>query len=193
MNMFRAFMELDKLLEEDVQYCWFGYYLDKDGNKKIIYATKDATSYEPNEGAEILEEMIPEPYIKFVFRGSIANTTAEQEGWTLVEDTFTAKPSNRSSWVSASGKPINATSVITQSKSVPVSPAASSTPANDKYIVRIVSDHGRLRAIATDGVHPGGWVAFPNNLRQFEGQKYEVDQLIWNGKNYRVAGNIVEI
>ena len=193
MNMFRAFMELDKLLEEDIQYCWFGYYLDKDGNKKIIYATKDSTSHDPDEGAEILEDMIPEPYTKFVFKGSIANTAAEKEGWTLVEDIFTAKHPNRSSWVSASGKPVRVTSVNNQSQPVPASTVASGTPANDKYVVRIVSDHGRLRAMATDGEHPGGWVAFPNNLRQFEGQKYEVDQLIWNGKNYRVAGNIVEI
>jgi hypothetical protein len=62
-----------------------------------------------------------------------------------------------------------------------------------KYAVRIVSHNGRLRALGTDGVHPAAWVAFPNNLRQFDGQLYEVDQLIWNGKNYRVAGNIVEI
>lgn len=65
--------------------------------------------------------------------------------------------------------------------------------STNKYIVTIVSHGGRLRALATDGIHPAGWVAFPNNLRQFEGQKYEVDQLIWNGKNYRVAGNIVKI
>lgn len=62
-----------------------------------------------------------------------------------------------------------------------------------KYVVRIVSHGGRLRALSTDGVHPAAWVAFPNDLRQFDGQLYEVDQLIWNGKNYRVAGNIVEI
>ena len=64
---------------------------------------------------------------------------------------------------------------------------------NGKPVVVIVSDHGRLRALGTDGTNPAAFVAFPKNLRQFEGQKYEVDQLIWNGKNYRVAGNIVEI
>lgn len=67
------------------------------------------------------------------------------------------------------------------------------TSPNGKCVVVIVSDKGRLRAMGTDGVNPAAFVAFPNDLRQFEGQKYEVDQLIWNGKNYRVSGNIVEI
>ena len=178
-------------LDEDLQYCWFGYYLDKDGKKKVIYATKDSTSHDPDEGAEKLEGLIPEPYTKFVFRGNIENLTAEREGWTLVEDSFDGKPASRSSWVSASGKP------VTLSNSTPASTSTTSQTQpsvnNEKYIVRIVSDKGRLRALATDGIHPGAWVAFPNSLRQFEGQEYEVDQLIWNGKNYRVAGNIVEI
>ena len=64
---------------------------------------------------------------------------------------------------------------------------------NGKPVVVIVSDHGRLRALGTDGTNPAAFVTFPKNLRHFEGQKYEVDQLIWNGKNYRVAGNIIEI
>jgi hypothetical protein len=65
--------------------------------------------------------------------------------------------------------------------------------ANNKYVVTIVSHGGRLRALATDGTNPAAWVAFPNSLRTQEGQKYEVDQLIWNGKNYRVSGNITPL
>jgi hypothetical protein len=169
-------------LTEDVKYCWFGYYLDKDGKKKIIYATKDSTSHDPDEGAEKLEELIPEPYTKFVFRGNIDSPQAEKAGWTLVE------------WVSSSGKPVNTTASTSQ----PVAPqttqqTAAPQSSNGKYRVRIVTHGGRLRALGTDGVHPAAWVAFPNHLRQFDGQLYEVDQLIWNGKNYRAAGNIVEI
>ena len=86
-----------------------------------------------------------------------------------------------------------------QTTSQPASQQATNTPKpaitspNGKCTVVIVSDKGRLRAMGTDGTNPAAFVAFPNNLRQFEGQKYEVDQLIWNGKNYRVSGNIVEI
>ena len=97
-------------------------------------------------------------------------------------------------WVSATGKPVQMNS--TPNNTVSTTTTQNSTTNNqtsNKYIVRIVSDKGRLRALATDGIHPGAWVAFPNDLRQFDGQRYEVDQLIWNGKNYRVAGNIVEI
>jgi len=169
-------------LKEDLQYCWFGYYLDKDGKKKIIYAPQDATSHDPDEGAEKLEYMIPEPYTKFVFRGNIDNRTAERQGWTLVE------------WVSTSGKQV---SLNNTSTGHPAQAQTQQTPKphlpSGRYAVRIVSYHGRLRALGTDGVHPAAWVAFPNDLRQFDGQQYEVDQLIWNGKNYRVAGNIVEI
>jgi hypothetical protein len=172
-------------LTEDVKYCWFGYYLDKDGNKKTIYATKDSTSYDADEGAEMLEELIPEPYTKFVFRGSIDSPQAEKAGWVLVE------------WVSASGNKVNLNNINTTTQSQPVTAPTPQIPKphlpSGRYAVRIVSHNGRLRALGTDGVHPAAWVAFPNNLRQFEGQLYEVDQLIWNGKNYRVAGNIVEI
>ena len=81
------------------------------------------------------------------------------------------------------------TSSAAVSQSGPTQPALN----NNKFVVRIISHGGRLRALATDGVHPAAFVAFPNNLRQYEGQRYEVDQLIWNGKNYRVSGNIIEI
>lgn len=60
-------------------------------------------------------------------------------------------------------------------------------------IVTIVYDGNRLRAQADDGKNGKGWVAFPNNLRTKAGQQYEVDGLHWNGKNYRVIGNITPI
>jgi len=97
-----------------------------------------------------------------------------------------------SSWVSMSSKPTNTVPNSVQSTAA-TQTANNNIPTNGKYVVRIVSQGGRLRALATDGTNPAAWVAFPNDLRQYEGQMYEVDQLIWNGKNYRVAGNIVEI
>ena len=99
------------------------------------------------------------------------------------------KPS-MSSFVTASGRPVNIPS--SRASSTQQSQASSGQRAG-KYMVGIVLDKGRLRAMSNDGIHGVAFVAFPNNLRQFEGQRYEVDQLIWNGKNYRVAGNIVEI
>jgi hypothetical protein len=69
-------------------------------------------------------------------------------------------------------------------------PAGSFLGPNGKPFVVIVSDKGRLRAMGTDGANPYAFVAFPNNLRNKEGQIYEVDQLVWNGKNYRVSGDI---
>jgi len=171
-------------LNEDLIYCWCGEYFDKDGNKHMIYATKSTTSYDADEAAEKLEELIPEPYTKFVFRGTIVNNIAEKHGWTLVE------------WKTSSGDKV--TTNASSNTSVATTPATSqqataSQVSSGKYTVRIVTHGGRLRALGTDGVHPAAWVAFPNNLRQRDGQLYEVDQLIWNGKNYRVAGNIVEI
>lgn len=94
-------------------------------------------------------------------------------------------------WVLAPVQPTKTPSTTNQA-------TTNTTPQNvkvttGKYMVGIVSDKGRLRAMGNDGEHGIAFVAFPNNLRQFEGQRYEVDQLIWNGKNYRVAGNIIEI
>lgn len=63
----------------------------------------------------------------------------------------------------------------------------------DKKIVTIVDDGGRLRAQADDGLHGKGFVVFPKNLRNFEGQQYEVENLTWTGKNYRASGSITEI
>ena len=61
-------------------------------------------------------------------------------------------------------------------------------------IVEIVYDRSKHenRAQGNDGVHGKAWVQFPKDLR-IEGKKYKVDQLIWNGKNYRVKGNIEEV
>ena len=71
-------------------------------------------------------------------------------------------------------------------------PARSST-ASSKPIVTIVKDSGKLRALAANGDgqgNPAAFVQFPTALRTNEGQQYEVDQLVWTGKFYRVAGKI---
>ena len=94
-------------------------------------------------------------------------------------------------WLDASGNKVKnqastSTTSTRQTASVPV------TPTN---IVTIVYDNSKhkLRAQADDGVHGIGNVAFPNSLRTEAGQQYEVETLIWNGKNYRVSGNITPI
>ena len=69
----------------------------------------------------------------------------------------------------------------------------SNADVNNANIVTIVKDSGKLRAQADDGEHGVAFVAFPNNLRNTEGQRYKVDKLIWNGKNYRASGNIEAI
>lgn len=58
--------------------------------------------------------------------------------------------------------------------------------------VEIVYDRNELRARGDDGIHGEAWVQFPKDLRKY-GKVYKVDQLIWNGKNYRAKGNIEEI
>ena len=197
MNMFRAFMELDEVYNERQ------FYIDeikKAGKNYNFNKYTDAQLYrmwqrlpkpakatkEPAHELDI--DFEPETDVAYCDCGVRLTDFGDcpvcdlgEEG--LDEGIFDSKPSNLNNWVSASGQRINT------STATPVSSPAMPS----KYVVRIVSHGGRLRALATDGVHPAAFVAFPNNLRQFEGQKYEVDQLIWNGKNYRVAGNIVEI
>lgn len=93
-------------------------------------------------------------------------------------------------WVDSSGKKVNSS----------VSTAISSTSnlqqaKKAENIITIVYDSTKhkLRAQADDGIHGIGYVAFPNDLRTKEGQQYKVETLIWNGKNYRVSGNIEPI
>ena len=72
---------------------------------------------------------------------------------------------------------------------------ASSSVTTGENVVTIVYDNTKhkLRAQADDGVNGKGWVSFPTNLRTTQGQQYQVDQLVWNGKNYRVSGDIVPL
>lgn len=194
-------------LDEAIQYCWFGAYLDKNKNKKVIYATKDSTSYDADEAADILENGIPEPYTKFIFRGSIDSTLAEKEGYKLIEGTFDGKPAKLTGWKVASG-PLNtqATSQYPTPPTQPIPSPQATTPkvlprkghpplASGPNVVTIVYDDKahKLRARADDGVHGEANVAFPNNLRNREWQQYEVETLIWNGKNYRASGKIEAI
>ncbi len=92
-------------------------------------------------------------------------------------------------WLDANGKQIKAQS---SSNIVSKSQATTKTGAN---VVTIVYDNTKhkLRAQADDGIHGVGNVAFPNDLRTKAGQQYEVETLTWNGKNYRVSGNIKPI
>jgi hypothetical protein len=82
----------------------------------------------------------------------------------------------------------------------PITPStnqpAKTAIAPSKPIVTIVKDSGKLRALAANGDgqgNPAAFVQFPTVLRTNEGQQYEVDQLVWTGKFYRVSGNISPI
>lgn len=104
----------------------------------------------------------------------------------LDEGVFDNKPSNMTNWkTSSSTQPPSAASQNTSSK----------LSGTGKNIVTIFYDSKarKLRAQADDGVNGIANVAFPNHLRNQAGQQYEVDSLIWNGKNYRVSGNIKPI
>jgi len=59
-------------------------------------------------------------------------------------------------------------------------PTVKIVPENDRW-------NARLRAQGNDGINGPGWVTFPEALRQ-KGAEYRVDELIWNGKSYRIKG-----
>lgn len=67
---------------------------------------------------------------------------------------------------------------------------SSTVSSDDGFIVEVIDSGGRLRVQGDDGVHGTAWVRFPNSLRSKVGQKYKVDQLKWNGKNYTTGGYI---
>lgn len=101
----------------------------------------------------------------------------------LDEGVFDNKPSSKTDWKTFSS---------TQPSSATSSNSLSKTDGTGKKIVTIFYDYKaqKLRAQADDGINGIANVAFPNHLRNQEGQQYEVDALIWNGKNYRVSGGI---
>jgi hypothetical protein len=107
----------------------------------------------------------------------------------FTEGLFDSIP-KRSNWVTVSGNSINnGNAQVTAVKS----PVNSSSQTSN--VVTIVYDNKahKLRARANDGVHGEANVAFPNNLRTAEGLQYEVEELVWNGKNYRAVGDITPV
>lgn len=95
---------------------------------------------------------------------------------------------HRNSWVAITNTSSTAQNLNPQAQTQP-------TTQNTNSIVTIVYDFSKhkLRAQADDGVHGKGWVAFPSALRTTEGQQYEVEGLVWNGKNYRAVGKITPV
>lgn len=171
MNLWSTFLDLDKLYESTDEKRWTDQALDELKNRPRSYWTEDDwNTYH---------------YCR--------NANAERDySDSLDEDFYNFEPSSTSSWVAMS----QTTKTATAQQS-PVVSSASQAPAithsSGKCVVTIVSDKGRLRAMGTDGQNPYAFVAFPNNLRNKAGQQYAVDGLVWNGKNYRVVGNISPI
>lgn len=217
MNLFRAFMELDEINEglsrqeiiSRLRALGKRYNFDRFPDKQLYGMLRDAEEEKARENTDKkvnheldLDFESAKDFACCDFCGMRLNDSGQCPTCDLGEEDLNeeAFKNNTSSqlteWVTASGKQIKLTNNNTLQQNTQPSQsrvAQAQQPNNNKYVVQIVSDKGRLRALATDGVHPEAWVSFPNHLRQFDGQKYEVDQLIWNGKNYRVAGNIVEI
>ena len=97
-------------------------------------------------------------------------------------------PSNLNSWVVMPST--NTTPQQTTNVSDAQNTGTNNTNSAGGYIVTIMYDGHKLRARADDGVHGRANVAFPTALRNHNGQQYEVENLIWNGKNYRASGKI---
>lgn len=111
------------------------------------------------------------------------------DSYYLQEGVFDSKPSTLTNWKTI-GTSTTAQTQATQPK--PLQPKPLPIVKKRQNIVTIVYDPKahKLRARGDDGTHGIANVAFPNNLRNQEGQQYEVDELIWNGKNYRASGKI---
>lgn len=195
MNLFRAFMELDEnyndrlMLINDIRKAGKNYNFNKftDAQLYRIWQRLQKPVKAVKEPIHELDlDFEPEKNIDYCECGVRLTDFGQCPVCDIGEEDLTE-------WLDNSGKKIAVNTPTAANRPAVAQQTAQPHLPSGKYAVRIVSHGGRLRALATDGVHPAAWVAFPNDLRQFEGQQYEVDQLIWNGKNYRVAGNIVEI
>lgn len=216
MNMFRAFMELDKLNETisiKESYDNFGdrqelidklktlgrrYRFSKYSTEQLFNIWKKEFSKEAAKKAE--EAAFRDYYASKVEKPSCIECgrvltdggycpVCDDGAEDLAEGIFDSPPA-RSNWVTATGAPIKMSTTSTTNATSVATPAKQNSSA--KPIVTIVYDNvaRKLRARADDGVHGEANVAFPNALRIRSGLQYEVDALIWNGKNYRVSGNI---
>ena len=76
-----SYMKIKKLNESA---CWFGKYFDIHGKKKLVYISKDLTG-DADEADNMMQDMISEPFTKFIFGGSVDSRMAEAEGMTLLE------------------------------------------------------------------------------------------------------------
>ncbi len=192
MNLFRAFMELDEAYNSRQSLI---DQIKKSGKSYNFDKYTDAQLYRIAQRLQQPKVAVKEPAHELDLDFDIEKPECCDCGVRLTD--FGQCPvcdlgeEDLVEWIAAASKANNGSLSATNQPVNQITSASNNT--NQKYRVRIVSYNGRLRALATDGTNPAAWVAFPNDLRQFEGQLYEVDQLIWNGKNYRVAGNIVEI
>lgn len=77
-----------KILKESSSYCWYAKYFDMKGNKKFVYLPKDITQ-DAEEAEDMMQEMIREPFTKFVFIGSgYIDTVVDELNATLLESTW---------------------------------------------------------------------------------------------------------
>ena len=204
MNLFRTFMELDEvynnrqLMIDDIKKAGKNYNFNKYSDAQLyriwqrLQNSAPAPAKEPKHELDLdFEPIVDSPRCE-------CGALLSDAGFCPVcddgeEDLDEELPTQLHEFVTASGQQIKLPKIDQQTSNNSTKTVPASATANKKYVVYIVSDKGRLRAMSDDGEHGVAFVAFPNNLRQFEGQHYEVDQLIWNGKNYRVAGNIEEV
>lgn len=103
---------------------------------------------------------------------------------------------NRSNWISMTpNKNIQAPQAAPANSESPTQTLPSTQPNSgaNGYLVTIMWDGNKFRARADDGIHGRANVAFPTALRTKNGQKYEVERLTWNGKNYRASGRITPV
>lgn len=81
MSTIEDFKTYESLWENLNDCCWFGKYIDVEKNKKFVFISKELTA-DTDEADELMQELIPEPYTKFIFGGSVSRASAEREGWT---------------------------------------------------------------------------------------------------------------
>lgn len=210
MNIFRTFLELDRLNEsssveesfidrqeliDKLKALGKNYYFEKYSDKQLYRMLEKAQAekeYQDNE-KDYYSSRVEKPIC------DVCGRELTDGGFCLIcqdglddleESVFDSAPS-KSHWVMDTKTSTSAPATGNTS----VSSSSISSHSTNKPIVTITYDNKahKLRARADDGIHGEANVAFPNSLRNSEGQQYEVDELIWNGKNYRVSGNIKPI
>lgn len=175
MNMFRAFMELDRINEAyksrneliaELKALGVDYNFDTKSDQQLYRILEK----------ELAKKKEADAYLELAKQQKEEKHTCTECGSTLTDGGLCPKCDDGEEHLNEN--------------KLPIGTSFRWTSASGKPIVRIMYTGNKFIARADDGIHGINNVLFINKFNKHNGELYEVDQLIWTGKSYKVAGDV---